>query len=175
MGLTAHRLEDNAGGRKKYLQLLETMAKEESAGECGYREIEGQTLNSTLARGWYWGGQAFREKLLEILKKKKVGNRNYRSSLEGRAKGLTEAKELVTLGFRHFGIGEKEMESTPGTYRPKVAIAWALHARTTVSQTWIAERLGMKSASNVSQQIRRWLASEKTQQENAWENVVKKC
>ena len=38
----------------------------------------------------------------------------------------------------------------------RTAIAWAVWKSTSVSQKWIAERLGMKSAANVSQQVRRF-------------------
>jgi hypothetical protein len=42
-------------------------------------------------------------------------------------------------------------------------IEWAIAKRTTVSQEWIAERLGMKSRQNVSQQVRKFdqMATEK--------------
>ncbi len=37
-----------------------------------------------------------------------------------------------------------------------MAIAWAIANQTTVSQDWIAERLGMKSRQNVSQRVRQF-------------------
>ena len=42
-----------------------------------------------------------------------------------------------------------------GSDSRKVAIARVIRQRTTVSMTWIAEQLSMRSAANVSQQIRR--------------------
>ena len=45
----------------------------------------------------------------------------------------------------------------------KVALARLLWERTTVRQGWIADKLGMGSAANVSQQIRRDKAAQKRQ------------
>jgi hypothetical protein len=37
-----------------------------------------------------------------------------------------------------------------------VAVAWAICERTTARQEWIAERLHLKSAGNVSQRVRQY-------------------
>lgn len=42
-----------------------------------------------------------------------------------------------------------------GNDRRKVVVARSIKQNTTVSSKWIAEHLAMKSAANVSQQIRR--------------------
>jgi len=58
----------------------------------------------------------------------------------------------------------------------KVAIAWAICERTTARQDWIAERLHLKSASNVSQRVRQYrllAPSEKSRAMRAWEKQVK--
>jgi len=47
------------------------------------------------------------------------------------------------------------MAATPGSAPRKVALARLLWLGTTVSQVWLAERLAMRSAANVSQQLRR--------------------
>ena len=38
----------------------------------------------------------------------------------------------------------------------RVAVAWALSKKTSLKQAWIAERLSMRSADNVSVQVRKF-------------------
>ena len=40
--------------------------------------------------------------------------------------------------------------------RLRVAIAWALWQKTSMPQRWIAERTGLSTSANVSQQVRRY-------------------
>ena len=62
-------LKDNAAGRRRFLERLELRVQEESARCCGARTPEGQSLQSTLRRGWYFESQGFRERLLALLPK----------------------------------------------------------------------------------------------------------
>ena len=48
------------------IERLEQRVLAEEAQECGWTEREGQSLNSNLRRGWYWGSEDFRQKLLEL-------------------------------------------------------------------------------------------------------------
>ena len=52
----------------------------------------------------------------------------------------------------------------------RAAIAYRLYKETTVSQEWIAEALGMRSAPNVCQQIRKFRLIE----ELKWEPKIRK-
>ena len=58
-------------------------------------------------------------------------------------------------GLAAAGLNEKELLRTPGSDLRKIALAQLLWRRTTVSQVWLAERLAMRSAANVSQLLRR--------------------
>ena len=60
-------LKDSAAGRRRFLERLELTVQKESARRCGARTPEGQSLQSTLRRGWYFGSQAFRARLLALL------------------------------------------------------------------------------------------------------------
>ena len=53
------------------------------------------------------------------------------------------------------GLNENELKPTRGSDPRKIALAQLLWRRTTVSQVWLAERLAMRSAANVRQQLRR--------------------
>jgi putative transposase len=68
---------------------------------------------------------------------------------------LERAERWLREGLPAAGLNEKELAATPGSDPRKVALARLLRRDTTVSQVWLAERLAMRSAANVSQQLRR--------------------
>ncbi|MGA3171316.1 MAG: transposase [Chthoniobacteraceae bacterium] len=157
--LRAFGLADTAQGRRKWVERLDRQARQEAAARCGVPmpDPEADRRGSHLRRGWYWGSQAFAERLLEkgaaILKKKR--NRDYRSSLESRAHGEQEALRLLAEGLEAAGLRPGELKGLKGSDVRKVAIARVIHQQTTVNLPWLAERLSMRSAANVSQQLRR--------------------
>jgi putative transposase len=67
----------------------------------------------------------------------------------------TEAEKIVQEGLERFGLSESDLKSSPGSDPRKVAIAGFIHQSTTTPPSWTAERLQMKSAANVSQQLSR--------------------
>ena len=82
-------------------------------------------------------------------------NRNYQTNQMGRDHAQDEAEKLVRIGLKKYKLKEEALDRLPGSDERKVAIAESIHRNTTVSQAWIAERLRMKSAANVSQQLGR--------------------
>lgn len=158
-GLRIFDLPDTAAGRRRFVERLERRARQEKAAECGWpgRELckGGQ---STLRRGWFWGAQEFEEWLRGKVRAgvSRPGGRNLRGSAESRAcHDEAEAERIVTEGMKRLRLGVEELGRTPGSDPRKVAIAQAVHRKTAVPQRWTAERLGMKSAVNVCQQIKR--------------------
>src|SRR6202022_5177901 len=83
------------------------------------------------------------------------GNRNYQTSQMGRDHAQDEAEKVVRIGLKKYKLKKEALDRLPGSDERKVAIAESIHRNTTVSQAWIAERLRMKSAANVSQQLGR--------------------
>jgi len=61
-------------------------------------------------------------------------------------------------GLAAAGLSAKELDSLAGSDMRKVALANLLLERTVTRQSWIAEKLAMRSAANVSQQVRRYRA-----------------
>ena len=57
---------------------------------------------------------------------------------------------------KHFGLRREELRIPVKGDLTRVAIACLLFHETTISQGWIAEHLGMKSAANVGQQLRQF-------------------
>jgi hypothetical protein len=52
-----------------------------------------------------------------------------------------------------FGLDEDELADFPGSDRGKLTIAAEVHANAAVSMLWIAQRLHMRCAANVSQHL----------------------
>ena len=157
--LQAFGCKDTARGRKSWVDRLDRRARQEARENCGVAapsaEVDGRL--SQLRRGWYWGSQAFAERLLALgeaaLKRKR--DRPYRAAPESRAHGEKEALRLLKEGLEAAGLPPAELGQWKGSDARKVAIARIIRKRTTVSMSWIAEHLAMRSAANVSQQIRR--------------------
>ena len=172
-GLDLFGFKDAAAGRRQFVERLEKRAVEGEGRVAG----GGTGLHSTLQRGWYWGSEKFREKMLKLVPSART-NRNYRTSDLGRQKERQEAKFWIERAREHFGVGVQSMAVAPRLAR--LAAAWALHHRTNQPQGWIAEQLGLHSAANVSQQVRRMDSSSapvftKSKEWRQWQEAVKNC
>jgi putative transposase len=157
--LAAFGWSDTASGRRRWIERLDRRAVEEETERCGLVPVpeEMDARCSHLRRGWFWGSQAFGEKMLKLggAMLRRDRNRIYRSSLERQAHDIGRAEQLLEQGLRTAGIKPKQLARLPGADARKVAIAGVIWKETVVSQKWLAERLSMKSAANVSQQLRR--------------------
>ena len=91
-------------GRRKWLERVDRRAVEEEAEKCGLVPIpqEMDARRSHLRRGWYWGSQAFGEKMLKLVSATlgRNVNRNYRSSMERKAHDTSRAEQLLREGLR---------------------------------------------------------------------------
>jgi putative transposase len=162
-GLALFQCSDRAADRRHFLERLEERMHAEARQKCGLSEIEGQTLQSTLRKGWYWGCESFKEALLDRLAKEKEGilpvAKDFRSSGQAKDHAIRDAELMITGAVRHFGMAggqRSDFASLPRGDGRRVAVAWALSRKTSLRQSWIAERLSMRSAGNVSEQMRRF-------------------
>ena len=62
----------------------------------------------------------------------------------------------------------------------RLAAVWAIHLKTNQTQNWIADKLGLRSAANVSQQVRRIASPDppavaESFSWETWRKFVKKC
>ena len=98
-GLGMMNFRDTAAGRRKYVEYLDERMRQEKAEKLGLAEIDGQTLHSTLRRGWYWGSQEFREKILDrfgaAIGGKTKTNRTLRSSAAAKDNSIRRAEEIL--------------------------------------------------------------------------------
>jgi len=136
--------------------------KAEAAETCGLSEIAGQTLQSTLRKGWYWGGEAFKESLLEKLEQLKGGAlpvaKDFRSSDQARDHAQRDCEKIIAEAVVHFGMEggpAADFMALPRGDLRRVAVAWGLCRRTSLKQAWIADRIGLRSGDNVSAQVRK--------------------
>jgi len=157
-GVTRFGYRDTVAGRRKMVERLDERALAEGAGS-GVVPLpdEVDARMSHLRRGWYWGRQEFAEKALKWLGQtiNHGKSRAYRRSVQKQAHGVEVAEKWIAEGWRAAGLQTEDRERLPGADLRKVALAKMVWEGTTVSQSWLAERLGMSSAANVSQLLRR--------------------
>lgn len=158
-GLAAFGWKDTAAGRRKMIEHLDTRAKHEEAQRCGVPEIPAgrDRRLSELRKGWYWGSQSFHERMLSLVgqRLKKARARGYRSASEVKEHGEQAAEQLLKEALSVLKSEETAIKSWPKGDVRKLALAVLLRKRTTVPGGWIAERLKMGSAANVSQRVRK--------------------
>ena len=160
-GLKRFELADTVAGRRRMVERLDRRAAEEEIKTCGMPVIpeDVDARCSHLRRGWYWGSQEFAGKLRELsgklVKKRKSMTRAYRKAPQVTAHSEEQAKQWLAEGLQTAGLTAKDLTALKGSDPRKLALAELLWKETTVSQAWIAEKLSMRSAANVSQQLRR--------------------
>jgi len=157
-GLSLFGWKDTAVGRRAMVERLDRRARDEEKERCGVPElpVDRDHRVSELRRGWYWGSQAFGEKMLGLVGKgiNRTKARGYRSAREVKAHGELAAKELLKEGLDVLNAEESSIREWKRGDVRKLALAILLRKHTTVPGKWIAERLHMGSAANVSQQVR---------------------
>jgi REP element-mobilizing transposase RayT len=156
-GLAAFGLADDTRGRRAFVERLDRRAREEAQERCGVPALPDDARRSHLRHGWYWGTQAFAEKLLQLAEKAlgKTTNRTYRSGLVQKSHGEGRALEIIRSGLAAAGLSGNDLASLPGNDPLKVTLAQQVWAESTVTMAWIATKLQMRSAANVSQILRR--------------------
>ena len=126
----------------------------ELGSRAGQKELEEEW--EALRRGWYIGGEGFVEKLQAQLEGVMKGRR--RESHSGEAKAAHDeaaAERELKRALRVLGLKEEAVGRMPKGAPEKVALAWWLRRRTTVSLRWVSERLGMGHYTRVTQAIHR--------------------
>jgi putative transposase len=160
-GLKAFSLEDTTAGRRKMVTRLDRRAVSEEIKNCGVpaQAAEVDARASHLRRGWYWGTQAFGEAMRKLAEgavgRKKPASRGYRADPHVTAHDEKTAEAWLKTGLKAAGLRAQDLHTLKGSDPRKLMLADHLWRRTVVSQEWIAEKLAMKSAANVSQQLRR--------------------
>jgi putative transposase len=157
-GFSVVGFSDTVAGRRKLVEYLDRRGAQEGRRSGLVPLPQGADGRmSHLRRGWYWGRQQFAQWVLEfadvLIRKGK--SRAYQRSRERLAHGAAQAEKLLKEGFVLAGLDKESLTAVPANDPRKVELARLLWKRTTVSQAWIAERLSMRSAANVSLALHR--------------------
>ena len=155
-GFGTYALKDGPAGRRQFVERLAIRAHREKRDECGLAEIDGQGLQSTLRRGWCYGSATFKEKmlgfaedLLELRSTKRDNSRNYRGA-EAKDHSIHRAEEIIRSGLEAFGITNSDLPELKKSAEEKALLASIVRTETAVPIAWIAERLQMGTAANVT-------------------------
>jgi putative transposase len=160
-GLKAFNLPDTTAGRRRMVERLDRRAVGEEIKSCGVppQSEEVDARSSHLRRGWYWGTQAFGDAMRKLaaaaMKKAVPKSRAYQKHELVMEHGHRQAEAWLGKGLKAAGLRTAELNRVKGSDPRKVLLADLLWRRTVVSQQWLAEKLEMHSAANVSQQLRR--------------------
>ncbi len=153
-GVAACDLKDGPRGRVEFVARLAERAAREGAEECGLAEVEGQGLQSTLRRGWVYGGAGFKEKVLEladaVLRRRSRSPGGSYSGAEIADHGERRARAIVGAGLAEFGLAAGDLAGLPKGAWQKALVALKIRRETAVPLAWIADELAMGSTSNVS-------------------------
>jgi len=170
-GLELFGFQDTTRNRRRFVERLDARMMVEDAERCGIVEMEEQTLNSSLRRGWYWGSEEFKDEMLAKLEaiataRRKQGSElpkshNYAQGSQFKDHHLGLAEAIIRRGIAHFGLSIDPDDGQPLPKMPRgnlsaVAIAWSICRYTTLPRRWTAKRLGLGSAGNVSERVRRF-------------------
>ena len=101
-------LPDTVAGRRRFMEWTEGCIDWKAPGRAGDRLPDGQSLQSTFRRGWYFGSEAFREKLLKLLGKDGLDlgadrQKGYNGP-QTRDHGKVEARRIIGLAEEEFGL-----------------------------------------------------------------------
>jgi hypothetical protein len=127
---------DSAAGRRRLEQALEAGRRAED-GEA-YKEIR---------RGWFFGEDALKERLLEQVSARS-GAWHYGEELRESAEA--KAERIVKQELKRRGWDAAVLRARRKGDPAKVAMAVRLRAETTMTLAWIADRLQMGTKTHVA-------------------------
>ena len=141
-------LEDSAAGRRSYAERMRQRATEEAQPE---REREREALR----QGWCLGGASFRERMLDLIEQtsEKFSQRKAIDGVVRRSHDGAEAERLLQAGLQHFGLDAEQVLQLKKNDPRKLLLARQLRTRTTVTNKWIANALGMGHPTAVSRSL----------------------
>ncbi len=109
----------------------------------------------SIRRGWFLGGEVFREKMLvRIGERMESRKRESYSGEEVKGHDRKRAEELLRKGLQALKVGRGELQSWKTTDERKQALTWLIRSSTQVSSEWICEQLGLGHRSNISRAVR---------------------
>ncbi len=145
----AGHLPDTAGGWKQYLAYLEFLAEDEPSRK--------NLIAAKLSRGWCIGGRDYKKDLRQEMVTRGLQLNRFAGVepdhlREERSRQWEESLQALAKAAKVNLAQLPPRKSHPD----KVRLAAALKQGTSVSNAWLAQRLGMGQPASASQFIRRW-------------------
>lgn len=138
---------------KRYEAYMESRVLETGCQQ-GRRDLEEKW--KALRRGWYLGEDSFLEKLEARLGTLLAGKqRESHSGGAARAHGEAAAQRLLAEGLAVLRLTPLELANLPKSAPEKIALAWWLRERTTVSLRWVSQVLALGHYTRVAQAVSR--------------------
>ncbi len=160
-------LEDTPNGRLAYRDRLERIVRQEGPGRAGRVDAEttpAESLQATIRRGWYFGSEKFKERMLDLMgclpehSRKKIEDGYYGE--QPRDHSIKQAGKIIDSCCGILGISFEELRSRKRNNPEKVLLGEIIASRTTVSLDWLRTELCLGSrcyASRLINQQRRSL------------------
>ena len=141
-------LKDSVAGRRRYADYLNgrvqdlrsRKGREEHKEEC-----------KQLRYGWYVGEDTFRDELLARTETSIAGKS--RESYNGGVMDLSaeqHVEKYLRKLMKAIGVTDRDLDELPKGAAEKRVLAWAVRRESMMSNAWLAERLRMGVASNMS-------------------------
>jgi hypothetical protein len=137
-GLDLAGCPDTVARRRRFIQRLDAFIREEG----GDPDSGGVPLSKQFERAWFWGSEAFRERLRGSHRKTGGAQEpDYRSRREGpsRDHGIRRAGEIIAEASGHNGMDAAALRMDRREVWRRSSVAWAIARQTRVAHGWIAE------------------------------------
>lgn len=151
----AHGLIGNAKEvRRIYAGLMEMRTSEILCGEISEKlEEEWKELR----RGWYVGGDLFRDELMEKADLCVQGYKRESYRHEGmRRHDESEALRLMGQAIKNLQTSLDDIRGRKQSDPIKQAVAWWVKSRSVVGDAWLSEKLNMGARSNIHRAVARY-------------------
>lgn len=164
MGLNVSGCKDTPKGRREFLEMLEERVDWKHPSKAGavYCQGEGRpklAVHAALRRGWVFGSQEFREKMLKLLSRQlRRASRKKADGYHGQEimeHGERQAEALLKAGMEYFKLDATQLRQARKSDLRKGQLAEIIQAETTVKLDWISERIGMGTRSGCCKTIRK--------------------
>lgn len=157
--LAALNLGDTPAGRARF---GEYMLKRVLEVRHADKPWEADAQWKKIRRGWYFGGEGFRGRMLEGISGVLAGDGGTPFGGEPiRQHDEDQANRLLAKGLGGLGLHEADLDRLPKNSPEKYALAWPLRRHTGVKVSWIKHRLKMGKATSFSAWLKRLESSRK--------------
>jgi REP element-mobilizing transposase RayT len=155
--LAAFNLRDTSAGRARFAAHLTKRVLEVRHAD---KPWEADERWKKIRRGWYFGGETFRGRMLEGISEVLSGDGGTPFGGEAiRQHNEEQAERLIAQGLGLLGMKEADLEGLAKNSPEKYALAWPLRRHTGVKVSWIKRRLQMGKATRFSSWLKRLEAS----------------